>query len=49
MWSLETATKGENNKEEAGSQRTKQWLPVGRGKGEGLYRGRGLRGINYPL
>ena len=28
-------------------QRTNQWLPVRRGKGEGQYRGTGLRGTNY--
>ena len=39
----------EYNKKEAGSQiqRTNEWGPVGRGKGEGQDRGRGLRGINY--
>ena len=37
----------EYNNKEAGSQvkRTNQWLPVGRRKGGGQYRG--LRGTNY--
>ena len=28
-------------------QRTNQWLPVGRQKGKGQYRGRVLRDANY--
>ena len=34
-------------KKDSQTQRTNQWLPVGREKREGQYRGRGLRDKNY--
>ena len=42
---------GVYKKTEANSQiqRTNQWLPVGRGKGEGQDKGRGLRDTNYVV
>ena len=48
MWNLKIKT-NEFNKTETDSQiqRTNQQLAVGRGKGEGQWRGRGLRGTNY--
>ena len=49
MWNLKLKQANEYNKIETDSQidRTNQWLPVGRGKGEGQDRSKGLTGTSY--